>query len=254
MSAGHAARLKYVLRLADTSLVLAQRTAEWIGHAPALEEELGLANIALDLLGQARVLLAYASEIEHRGRSADALAFARREDEFLNPTLAEQPNGDFAATIVRQVLLDAFQLALYERLVSSRDARLAEIASKSLPEKRYHFRYSGGWLARLGDGTAESRRRVEAALAALWPLTGELFAADDADEAMAAAGEAPSARELEARWSALLDDAFREARLVRAAPSAAAGPQGRRGEHSEHLSQLLAEMQYLHRIHPGARW
>jgi ring-1,2-phenylacetyl-CoA epoxidase subunit PaaC len=247
------ASVRYVLRLADSSLVLAQRLGEWAGHAPALEEDLGLANIALDLLGQARLLLSYAGELEACGRSEDDLAFGRVEGEFLNLALVEQPNGDFAATIVRQALYDAFQLALYESLQRSSDARLAAIASKALKETRYHWRYSGGWLVRLGDGTEESHARAQAALDALWRFTGELFAADEIDAQMAASGVAPPLAELHAAWSAHLDALLREANLAR--------PQdvpyrwhGKRGEHTEHLGYLLADMQFLYRAHPGARW
>ncbi len=249
-------RFRYVLRLADTSLVLAQRLAEWIGHAPALEEELGLANITLDLLGQARSLLTYAGEIEGRGRSEDDLAYLRDPGEFLNYTLAEQSNRDFAAAIVRQALLDAHRLALCEGLAHSQDARLAQIAAQTLNETRYHFRYSTGWLARLADGTAESRRRVIAALDALWRFTGELCASDVTDEVMAAAGLAPSAADVSARWSALVDAAFAEATLDRPGdvPPDSREPYGRQGEHSEHLAQLLAEMQSLPRAYPGAQW
>src|SRR5271169_4828508 len=173
---------RYVLRLGDLGLVLGQRLGEWVGHAPALEEDLGLANIALDLIGQARLLLSYAGEIEGRGRSEDDLAYLREQDEYLNAVLAEQPNGDFGQTIVRQVLIDAFQLDLYERMSASTDTRLAAIAAKSVKEVRYHLRYSGGWLVRLGDGTAESHARVASALETLWPYTLELFAADELDE------------------------------------------------------------------------
>ena len=253
---GPAARARYVLRLADTSLVLAQRLAEWIGHAPALEEELGLANISLDLLGQARALLTYAAELEGRGRSEDDLAYLRGPGEFLNATLAEQPNRDFAAAIVRQVLLDAFQMALYEGLARSEDSRLAQIAAKSLAETRYHLRYSAGWLARLGDGTEESRGRVRAALEDLWRFTGELTAGDDVEEAMAAAALAPQASVIGERWSALVGEVLAEARLERpaAASSSPSVPSGKHGEHTEHLTQLLSEMQYLPRAHPGTRW
>ena len=156
-----AAHLRYVLRLGDTSLVLGQRLGEWVGHAPELEEDLGLANLALDLIGQARLLLSYAGELEGRGRDEDALAFLRDAPEFMNLTLAEQPNGDFGQTIVRQWLIDTWQLQVYEGLAASCDARLAAIAAKALKETRYHHRFSSGWLARLGDGTPESRRRVQ---------------------------------------------------------------------------------------------
>ena len=195
------AHLRYVLRLGDTSLVLGQRLGEWVGHAPALEEDLGLANLALDLIGQARLLLTYAGEIEGRGRDEDALAFLRDAPEFMNLPLAEQPNGDFGQTIVRQWLIDAWQLEVYEGLTRFPDARLAAIAAKALKETRYHYRFSGGWLARLGDGTAESRRRVQGALEELWRFTAELFAADEVDERVSRAGIAPVLAPLAPGWS-----------------------------------------------------
>ncbi len=182
------ALFRYVLRLGDLSLVLGQRLGEWVGHSPALEEDLGLANIALDLIGQARLLLTYAGEIEGRGRDEDKLAYLREQGAYFNAILAEQPNGDFGQTIVRQVLIDAFQLELYERLAASRDERLAAIAAKSVKEVRYHLRYSSDWLVRLGDGTAESHARVQSALELLWPYTVELFAADELDRLMAESG------------------------------------------------------------------
>jgi ring-1,2-phenylacetyl-CoA epoxidase subunit PaaC len=243
----------YVLRLADLSLVLGQRLGEWIGHAPAIEEDLGLANTALDLIGQARLLLAYAGEIEGRGRSEDDLAFLRDQGEFLNPVLAEQPNGDFGQTIVRQVLIDAFQLELYERLMTSADARLAAIAAKSVKETRYHFRYSAGWLVRLGDGTEESRARVQSALEKFWPLTVELFAADDLDRAMADAGVAPRLDEVRAAWILRIEELLAEATLTLPSDRTYSWF-GKRGQHSEHLGYMLADMQHLQRAHPGARW
>jgi ring-1,2-phenylacetyl-CoA epoxidase subunit PaaC len=247
------ARYTYVLRLADTSLVLAQRLGEWVGHGPALEEDLGLANISLDLLGQARFLLTYAGELEGRGRSEDDLAFTRDQSDFVNLALVEQPNGDFGYTIVRQVLIDAFQLELYEALQRSSDPRLAEIAAKALKETRYHFRYSAGWLARLGDGTQESHARVQSALDELWRFTRELFAPDAVDESMAAQGIAPPLSELEPRWSARIDEVLREATLKRPADVPYTW-HGKRGQHTEHLGYLLAEMQFMHRAYPGAQW
>jgi ring-1,2-phenylacetyl-CoA epoxidase subunit PaaC len=246
-------KLGYVLRLADTSLVLAQRLGEWIGHAPALEEDLGLANVSLDLLGQARYLLSYAGELEGKGRDEDALAFFRTEAEFCNVQLAEQPNGDFACTIARQVLIDALHLELYDGLTYSSDARLAAIAAKSLKEVRYHFRYSSGWLIRLGDGTAASHQRAQAALEILWPYTLELFDADEIDREMHAAGVAPDLKEVHQRWLTRIQATLNEATL----PKPADVPfswYGKRGQHSEHLGYLLAEMQYLQRIYPGAQW
>ncbi len=244
---------QYVLRLADTNLVLAQRLGEWVGHAPALEEDLGLANVSLDLLGQARFLLSHAGELEGRGRDEDALAYLREESEFLNLTLVEQPNGDFGCTIARQFLFDAWQLALYEALESSTDAKLAAIAAKGVRETRYHLRYSSGWLTRLGDGTPESHARAADALARLWPFTGELFAADDVDRTAAAAGIGPSPDTLKAGWNATVDAVLAEATLARP-PESNFGWLGKQGRHSEHLGFLLAEMQSLHRAHPGAAW
>ncbi len=245
--------LRYLLRLGDTSLVLGQRLGEWVGHAPALEEDLGLANLALDLIGQSRLLLAYAGEVEGRGRDEDALAFHRDAPEFLNVALAEQPNGDFAWTIVRQFLIDAWQLEIYEGLTASTDARLAAIAAKAVKETRYHYRFSSGWLVRLGDGTDESHRRVQAALEGLWRFTDELFAPDDVDERMAATGVAPALGELQPKWLARVDEVLREATLAR--PTHQPYPwHGKRGVHTEHLGRMLAEMQHLQRTYPGAQW
>jgi len=248
-----AASFQYLLRLADTSLVLGQRLGEWVGHAPALEEDLGLANIALDLIGQARLLLAYAGEVEGRGRDEDALAFLRDAPQFCNVSLAEQPNGDFGRTIVRQFLLDAWQLELYEALAASSDPRLAEIAAKAVKETRYHLRYSAGWLVRLGDGTPESHTRAQQALDELWRFTDELLTPDVLDEEMAAAGVAPSLTMLRPGWEERVSAVLAEATLKQ--PAAARYPwQGKRGVHTEHLGHMLAEMQHLPRAFPGVTW
>jgi ring-1,2-phenylacetyl-CoA epoxidase subunit PaaC len=243
----------YLLRLGDTSLVLGQRLGEWIGHAPALEEDLGLANIALDLVGQARLLLTYAGEVEGAGRDEDKLAFFRTGEEYLNLTLVEQPNGDFAQTIVRQCLADAWQLEVYGALTSSTDAHLAAIAAKALKETQYHFRYSAGWVVRLGDGTAESHARTQRALDALWPYTVELFTPDAIDAQVAEAGIAPQLASLAPAWSARIGETLAAATLARPADAPYAW-HGKRGEHSEHLGFLLAEMQSLQRTYPDARW
>ncbi len=243
----------YVLHLADTSLILAQRLGEWVGHAPAIEEDLGLANISLDLLGQARMLLSHAGELEGLGRSEDDLAYLREESQFRNATLVEQPNGDFGQTIVRQFLVDAWQLELYERLQESKDPRLAAIAGKAIKETRYHLRYSTGWLVRLGDGTDESHARAQAALERLWPLAGELFVADDVDREVSQAGIGPEPESLLPGWSARIRAVLSESRLAEPAMTPF-GWHGKRGQHSEHLGHLLAEMQSLHRAHPGASW
>lgn len=242
-----------MLRLGDLSLVLGQRLGEWVGHAPALEEDLGLANVALDLIGQARLLLTYAGEIEAKGRGEDELAFLREHGDYFNAVLAEQPNGDFGRTIVRQVLIDAFQLELYERMATSTDERLAAIAAKSVKEVRYHLRYSSGWLVRLGDGTEASHSRVQAALEALWPYTVELFAEDELDRSMADRGVAPRLSEVQAAWSARIEAILAAATLQRPKDRPHAW-HGKRGQHSEHLGYILAEMQHLQRTYPGARW
>ncbi len=247
------AHLRYLLRLGDTSLVLGQRLSEWVGHGPALEEDLGLANLSLDMIGQARLLLAYAGELEGRGRDEDALAFLRDAPEFVNVTLAEQPNGDFAQTIVRQFLLDAWQLEVYEGLLTSKDTRLSSIAAKALKETRYHYRFSSGWLVRLGDGTAESHRRAQQALDFLWRFTTELFDADEVDVALAASGIAPDLKALQARWSARVDEVLSEATLQRP-PAVAYRWQGKKGVHTEHLGHMLSEMQHLQRTYPGVQW
>ena len=253
LPAGSDSRLSYVLRLADMSLILGQRLGEWIGHAPALEEDLGLANVGLDLIGQARMLLTYAGEIEGQGRDEDALAFLREHREFLNPTLVEQPNGDFAHTIVRQVLIDAYRLELFEHLQHAPDATLAAITAKALKETRYHWRYSSSWLVRLGDGTAESHERAAQALARLWPFTRELFVADDIDAAMTAAGIAPPLDSLEVAWNSRINALLAEATLSRPL-DAQFSWFGKQGQHSEHLGYLLADMQYMQRAYPGAKW
>lgn len=247
------ALFRYVLRLADTSLILGQRLGEWIGHAPALEEDLALANLALDFIGQARLLLTYAAEIEGQGRDEDALAFLRDAPEFLNLTLAEQPNGDFGHTIVRQWLIDAWQLEVYEDLVGSADSRLAAIAAKALKETRYHYRFSSGWLVRLGDGTAESRARVQQAVDSLWRFTEELYTADEIDERMASAAIAPPLTAAAERWGRRVAEDLGQATLVR--PARQPHPwHGKRGVHTEHLGHLLGEMQHLQRTYPGVRW
>jgi ring-1,2-phenylacetyl-CoA epoxidase subunit PaaC len=248
-----AALFRYALRLGDTSLVLGQRLGEWIGHAPALEEDLGLANLALDLIGQARLFLGYAGELEGRGRDEDALAYFRDAPQFANLTLAEQPNGDFGRTIVRQVLLDAWQLEIYEGLSGSADSRLAAIAAKALKETRYHYRFSSGWLVRLGDGTDASHARVQQSLESLWRFTDELFAPDEVDAEISAAGIAPVLESQAGRWSERIEGILREATLTRPTHEPYAW-HGKRGVHTEHLGHLLTEMQHVPRTYPGARW
>jgi ring-1,2-phenylacetyl-CoA epoxidase subunit PaaC len=200
------------------------------------------------------LLLTYAGEVEGKGRDEDALASFRDAPQFMNLTLAEQPNGDFAQTIARQVLLDAWQLQMYEALSqSSSDTRLAAIAAKAVKESRYHFRFSSGWLIRLGDGTEESHGRAQRAVDGLWRFTEELFAADELDEQMAAAGIAPRLAELQPRWSMQIDEVLREA-TVRKPANSSYSWHGKRGVHTEHLGHMLTEMQHLQRTYPGAQW
>lgn len=242
-----------VLRLADTALVHAHRLSEWCGHAPMLEEDLALANIALDLLGQARALYAYAAEVEGAGRSEDDLAYLRDAPQFRNVLMAELPRGDFAFTILRAFLLAAHAEPLWQAAAGSRDATLAAIAAKAAKEAAYHLRHGGEWVIRLGDGTEESRRRVLDALAALWPYTGELFETDADDRALIAAGILPDPAPLRAAWDATVERVFAEAGLVRPA-SAWMQTGGRSGRHTEHLGHMLAVMQHLQRAFPGAAW
>lgn len=245
--------LDYLLRLGDNALVLGQRLSELVGEAPQLEEEMALANIALDLIGRAQLLLAYAGEVEGKGRSADDLAYRRDVMDFRNALIVEQPNGDFAFTIGRVFLVAAFDLELYTSLRSSADRRLAEIAEKSVKETTYHVRHAAEWVVRLGDGTDESGERMQRALDDLWPYTGELFAMDEVDRAMHRQGIGPDLAFLEAAWDARVDTVLEEATLRRPKDGwmHKGGKDGRM--HSEHLGYLLAEMQFLPRAYPEAK-
>lgn len=242
----------YALRLGDNGLVLSQRLGAWCGHAPELEIDLALANIGLDLLGQARNFLTYAAEREGQG-DEDSLAFGRDERQFCNLLLVEQPNGSFADTLVRQYLMDAWNVALYERLIHSSDARLAAIAAKAIKEVRYHLRFSRGWLVRLGDGTALSSQKMQQAVNSLWRFTAELFDADDVELALIASGVAVDPRTLREPWEREVFASLQEATLS-VPDEAAYRTGGKRGLHTEHLGPMLAEMQYLQRLYPGQQW
>lgn len=243
----------YVLRLGDNNLILAQRISEWNADAPEMEEDIALTNIALDLLGQARALLTYAGEIEGAGRDEDKLAFHRDSHEFGNVLLAEQLNGDFAQTIARQYLIDAFHQALYAELIDSRDETLAAIAAKAIKENAYHLRHSRLWLLRLGDGTEESHRRMQKAIDDMWPYTGELFSADEIDQAAIDAGVGADLSKVQAAWRQEVEASLKEATLaIPAGEWMDSG--GKQGRHSEHLGFLLAEMQFLQRAYPGCEW
>lgn len=255
-------QVEYVLRIADTCLIHAQRLAEWCGRAPVLEEDIALTNLSLDLLGQARALLTHAGSLEGQRLDEDQLAFLRDERDYRNLTLAEQPmrrssahapGGDFADTVLRNFLLATWLKALWTRLQASSDATLAAIAAKALKEARYHQEHAAGWVVRLGDGTEESARRMRAALQRAWPYTAELFDADAVDHAAEAEGRGPSRAALRDDWlrdvQACLDEAGLE--MPAATPFLSTGSRGR---HSEHMGFILAEMQHLQRAYPGGRW
>ena len=255
--------LLYVLRRADDALILGHRLSEWTGHAPLLEEELALANIALDLIGQARALYACAAEQEGAeqggteqegaGRDEDAYAYLRDAPQYRNLLLVEQPNGDFAQTIARQVIYTAFADPYWRAMTGSADPRLAAIAAKAEKESAYHLRHAGEWLIRLGDGTAESHARAQAAVDALWPYSGEMFETDAGEQGLIAQGIAVDPAGLRGTWDATLDRVLAEATLSRPA-SGWMQSGGRGGWHSEHLGHLLAVMQHVARTYPGSQW
>lgn len=243
----------YLLRLGDDNLILAQNLGHWISRGPDLEEDIALGNIALDHLGVARHLLTHAGEVEGRGRDEDDLAMRRTEREFLNLILCEQPNGDFAHTMARQLFVDAWQVPLWEALSVSADPQLAGIAQKAVKEARYHLRHSSTWVIRLGDGTDESHHRIQAGVDRLWRYTGEMFVGDETDEQMAAAGIGVAADSLCPPWEVTVTDVLTEAGLDRPADDyVRAG--GRQGFHGEQLGHLLGEMQWMERTFPEMAW
>jgi ring-1,2-phenylacetyl-CoA epoxidase subunit PaaC len=243
----------YTMRLADNALVLGHRLSEWCGHAPMLEEDLALANMALDLIGQARNLYSYAGVVEGKGRSEDDLAYLRDCPDWRNILLVERPRGDFAFTILRQCLYAAFMHPYFEQLMASKDETLAAIAAKSVKEMAYHLRHAGEWVIRLGDGTPESAARLSEALADLWPFTGEMFEVDEVEQALIEAGIAVDPRPLKAVWDETVNHIFGEALLSRPRDGWMQTG-GRKGEHSEHLGPLLTELQFMQRTYPGATW
>src|SRR5947209_3509518 len=245
--------LNLVLRRADDALILGHRLSEWCGHAPMIEEDIALANIALDLVGQARSLYDYAAQVAGSGLTEDHFAYRREQHQYRNCLLVEQPNGGFAATIVRQVLFSAFMDLYWREMMHSRDATLAAIAAKAEKETAYHLRHSGEWLIRLGDGTDESHERAEAALDELCIYTGELFESDEIERGLAQSGSAPDVSSLDEPWKLRLAPILREATLkIPSTPFMQTG--GRSGRHTEHLGYILADLQFLQRAHPEAAW
>lgn len=248
-----AALMDYAIALGDDALTIGQRLSEWCSNAPFLEEDLALANVALDFIGRARMFYSYAAELEGKGRSEDDIAYLRDCREYRNVLICELPRGDFAFSTARQFLIDAFNLCFLERLAASTDAQLAAIAAKAVKESRYHLRRSRDWMLRLGDGTEESRRRVQAGLEEVWGYTAELFEMDEAERQLAADGVAVDRSTLRAEWDRIVDAVLAEATLARPAGDWSVSG-GRRGMHTEHLGHMLSELQFLQRAYPGLQW
>jgi ring-1,2-phenylacetyl-CoA epoxidase subunit PaaC len=247
------ALVEFLQRHGDDRLVLGHRLSEWCGHAPILEEDIALANIALDFVGQASLLLGLAGQLEGNGRDADALAYFRETVEFRNLQIVELPKGDFGFTIVRQFLFDAYDVPFLDALRRSRHPDIAGIAAKAHKEARYHLRHSAEWVVKLGDGTPESHDRAQSALEELWHYTGELFTTDDVDRQLASSNIAPDLGQLEPAWRDRVTAVVRQATLD-LPPTHGAMLGGRRGRHTEHLGHMLAEMQIVARSFPGAKW
>ena len=245
---------QYLLRLGDNALVLSQRLGEWCGKGPALEEDMALTNVALDLLGQARLWLGYAAELVGEGADEDSLAYLRDAEQFRNLLLLEQPNGSYADTLVRQFFFDAWHALALQQLRVSKDPRIAEIADKALKEVNYHLRRSSDLVVRLGDGTDTSRTMMQAAVDGLWTFTGEMFTPDAVDSLAIAAGYGFDPSGLRAEWLAYVREVLDEATLKLPSPEAWMQKGGKQGQHTEHLSRMLSEMQVLQRSHPGASW
>ena len=247
------AKFEYLLRLGDSSLIIGHRLSEWCGHGPILEEDIALINIALDFVGNATSLLGYAAQVEGKGRTEDELAYLRNEREFRNLLLVEQPNGDYAFTITRQFLFDTYTFFLYEELKNSKDETIAALAVKSHKEITYHLRHTTQWMCRLGDGTDESHTRMQTALNELWMFTSDLFDMDTVDEVLIKEGIAVDLNKVKAAWEKHVTEVITEATLL--IPVTNIKQKGsREGKHSEHLGFLLAEMQYIPRSYPGAKW
>ena len=247
-------KVNYLLRLGDNGLILSQQLTQLCGKGPALEEDMALSNVALDLLGQARLWLAYCGELEAEGRDEDVLAFHRDAHDFKNCMLLEQPNGNYAETMMRQFYFDTWHYFLLQQLQKSSDARVAAIAEKSLKEVTYHLRRSGDLIVRLGDGTLESHAKTQAAANELWMFTGELFEYDAVEHAMLDCGVAPACAPLRAAWLEHVAEIFAEATLTMPEPGAWMQKGGKQGAHTEYMGFILAEMQFLQRAYPGASW
>ena len=253
MNALKQAVFQYCLRLGDSSLVIGHRLSEWCGHGPILEEDIAMTNIALDLVGQARTILAYAAEVEGKKRTEDDLAYMRDVRDFRNVLLVEQANGDFACTMIRQFLFSTYQFFLYEELKKSKDKTIAAFAEKSLKEVSYHFRHSSEWVLRLGDGTSESHERAQNAIHDLWMFTGDMFDQDEIETLLLKEGIACDLKKIKLNWENKVAEIFTKATLT--VPTNTWMMTGsREGKHTEQLGYILAEMQFLPRAYPGTQW
>ncbi|HET9825436.1 MAG TPA: 1,2-phenylacetyl-CoA epoxidase subunit PaaC [Chitinophagaceae bacterium] len=259
--------IEYTLHLADDALILGHRNSEWCGHGPVLEQDIAITNISLDLIGQARNFYQYAARLINESAmkedgeesSEDTLAYLRDNREFKNCLLVEQPNGDWAKTILRQFLFSAYQFCLYKELQNSKDEQLAAISEKSLKEVTYHLRWSSEWVIRLGDGTKESHQRMLKAIDELWMYTGELFTKTLYESAMVNVGKAIDVRLIRPQWEEKVNEVFKEAALYpaleeRATAAVFQQSGGKQGRHTEHLGYILAEMQFMQRAYPGCEW
>lgn len=247
------ALFNYALRLGDNALIRSCRLSEWCSNAPMLEEDLALTNFALDMIGRAQLLLGYAGQVEGRGRTDDDLAYKRPERSFRNVLITELPNGDFAFTITRELLLSTFEYYYFSALAGSTDSTLSSIAAKTLKEVKYHMAHSTDWALRLGDGTEESHVRMQKALDELWPFTGELFETDDVEASLSAALNLPDAAAIKQKWEAHVADVLSQATL-KAPVHTFSQTGGRTGVHTEYMGHILAEMQFLQHAYPDAKW
>lgn len=250
---GNSGLFEFLLQMGDNCLILSHRNSQWCGHGPALEEDIAISNISLDLIGQTQLWLGLAGEIEGAGRSADDLAYLRDAFDFRNVLLVERPNDDFGLTLMRQFLFDAWHLPMLRGLMESTDKRIAEIAEKSVKEVAYHLERSSDLIIRLGDGSAESHRRMQTSLDELWSYTGEMLEFDDLDQSLISEGVVPKADAIADAWNTHISQALKLATL-KMPENDFVRRGGKNGMHSEHLGFVLAEMQFLQRAYPGATW
>ncbi|CAN5204596.1 phenylacetate-CoA oxygenase subunit PaaC [soil metagenome] len=248
------ALLDYVIHLGDNSLIAGHRLSEWCSNGPFLEEDIGMTNIALDYVGQSRILLTYAGQVEGKGRTEDDFAFVRKNEDFRSSLLLEQPNGDFAVTTAKQFYFSVFNFLLFTELQKSKDETLAGFAGKALKEVTYHLRHSSEWVLRLGDGTDESKLRMQNAIDVLWRFTGDLFATTEGDQLLVKEGIIPDVPALKTKWLSMVEDVLKRATLTMPDVNAYMQTGSREGKPTEHLSYIVEEMQSIARVYPGVKW